>query len=117
MPVSCSLSNFRPVKIKAHRSMVILFLVYGCDNWSLVSKGEHRLRMFGNRVLREISGFGPNSVELTGERIKPHNVEFHDLYSPPDIVRVIRWRRMRWPGHVARMGDDTHTGFRWRNQE
>jgi hypothetical protein len=45
-------------------------------------KGEHRLRMFGNRVLREISGFGPNGVELTVGRIKLHNVEFHDLYFP-----------------------------------
>jgi hypothetical protein len=44
--------------------MVILFLVYGCDNWSLISKGEHRLRMFVNRMLREISGFGRNSEEL-----------------------------------------------------
>jgi predicted PP-loop superfamily ATPase len=46
--------------------MVILSLVYGCDKWSLISKREHRLRMFGNRVLREIPGFGPNGVELIG---------------------------------------------------
>jgi hypothetical protein len=60
--------------------------------------------MFGNRVLREISGFGPNSVELIGGRIKLHNVEFNDLYFQPDIVRVIKWRRMKWAGHEARMG-------------
>ena len=91
--------------------MAILFLVYGCDNWSLISKGEHRPRMFGNRVLREISGFGPNSVELIEGWIKLHNVEFHDMCSPPDIVRVIKWRRMRWAGHVARMAEHMHTGY------
>jgi hypothetical protein len=90
--------------------MFIVFLVYGCDNWSLISKGKHRLRMLGNRVLREIFGFGPNSVELKGRRIKLHNVAFHDLCSPPDMVRVIKWRRMGWAGHVARMGENMHTG-------
>ena len=62
-------------------------------------------------MLREISGFGPNSVELTGGWIKLHNVEFHDLYSPPDIVRVIKWSRVRRTGHVARMGEDIYIGF------
>ena len=60
--------------------------------------------MFGNRVLREISGFGLNSVELTGGWVKLHNVEFHYFYSPPDSVRGIKWGRVRWARHVARMG-------------
>jgi hypothetical protein len=62
---------------------------------------EHRLRVFENRVLRRI--FGPKREE-DGSWRKLHNDEFHDLYSSPNIVRVITSRRMRWAGHVARMG-------------
>ena len=58
--------------------------------------------MFENRVLRRI--FGPNTDEVTGEWRKTHNEELNDLYSSPNIVRVIKWRRMKWVGHVARMG-------------
>jgi hypothetical protein len=62
---------------------------------------EHRLRVFENRVLRI---FGPKREE-DGSWRKFHNDELHNLYSSPDIVRVIKLRRMRWVGHVARMGD------------
>jgi hypothetical protein len=55
-----------------------------------------------NRVLRRI--FGPKRDEVTGEWRKVHKYELNDLYSPPSIVRVIKSRRMRWAGHVARMG-------------
>jgi hypothetical protein len=61
---------------------------------------EHRLRVFENRVLRRV--FGPKRDEVTGERRKLHNVELNDLYSLPNIVRVVK-SRMRWAGHVARM--------------
>jgi len=64
---------------------------------------ERRLRVFESRVLRRI--FGPKRDEITGEWIKLHNGEFHDLYSSPNIIRVIKSRRMRWAGHVARMGE------------
>ena len=57
--------------------------------------------MFENRVLRRI--FGPKRDGVTGEWRKLHNEELNDLYSSPNIVRVIKWRRMRWAGHVARM--------------
>jgi hypothetical protein len=56
-----------------------------------------------NRVLRRI--FGPKRDEVTGEWRKLHNNELHDLYSSPSIIRIIKSRRMRWEGHVARMGE------------
>jgi hypothetical protein len=61
--------------------------------------------VFENRVLRR--EFGPKRDEVTGEWRKLHNEELNDLYSLPNIVRVVKSRRMRWTGHVARMGEDT----------
>jgi hypothetical protein len=70
---------------------------------------EHGLRVFENRVLRKI--FGPKREE-DGSWKKLHNYELHDLYSSPNIVRVIKSRRMMWAGHVARMGrGKVLTGF------
>jgi hypothetical protein len=63
---------------------------------------EHRLRVFENRVLRRI--FGPKREE-DGSWRKLHNDELHSLYSSPNILRVIKSRRMRWAGHVARIGE------------
>jgi hypothetical protein len=59
--------------------------------------------VFENRVLRRI--FGPKRDEVTGEWGKLHNKELHDLYSSPSIIRIIKSRRTRWAGHVARMGE------------
>jgi hypothetical protein len=68
--------------------------------------------VFENRVLRRI--FGPKRNEATGEWRRLHNEELDDLYSSPNIIRVIKSRRMRWAGHVARMGkSQVHTGFWW----
>jgi hypothetical protein len=64
---------------------------------------EHRLRVFENRVLRRI--FGPKRDEVTGEWGKLHNEELRDLYSSPSIIRIIKSRKMRLAGHVARMGE------------
>jgi hypothetical protein len=59
--------------------------------------------VFENRVLRRI--FGPKRDEVTGDWRKLHNGELQNLYSSPDIIRQIRSRRMRWAGHVARVGE------------
>jgi hypothetical protein len=64
---------------------------------------ERRLRAFENRALRRI--FGPRRDEVTGEWRKLHNEDLNELHSSPNIVWVIKSRRMRWEGHVARMGD------------
>jgi len=63
-----------------------------------------KLRVFENVVLRRI--FGTRRNEVTGEWRRMHNEELSDLYSSPNIVRVIKSRRMRWAGHVARMGEE-----------
>jgi hypothetical protein len=65
---------------------------------------EHGVRVFENRVLGGV--FGPKRDEVTGERRKLHNEELNDLYSLPNIVRVVKSKRMRWAGHVARMGEE-----------
>jgi len=70
------------------------------------------MRVFENRVLRGI--FGAKRDEVTGEWRKLHNEELNYLYCSPDIVRVMTSRRMRWEGHVARMGrGEAYSGFWW----
>src|SRR5215813_11843144 len=81
--------------------MYIFQTLYGCETWSLTLREERRVRVFENRVLRRV--FGPKRDEVTGEWRKLHNEELSDLYSLPNIVRVVKSRRMRWAGHVARM--------------
>jgi hypothetical protein len=63
--------------------------------------------VFENRVLRRI--LGAKRDEVTGGWRKLHNEELHDLYSSSSIIRIIRSRRMRWAGHVARMGENRNT--------
>jgi hypothetical protein len=62
-------------------------VLYGCENWSLTLREEHRLRVLENRVLRKM--FGPKRDELIGGWRKPHNEELHNLYSSPSIIRII----------------------------
>jgi hypothetical protein len=75
-------------------------VLYGCENLSLILREEHRQRVFENKVLRI---FVPKREKDRSWR-KLHNDELHSLYSSPDIVRAIKSRRLRWAGHVARMG-------------
>jgi len=79
-------------------------VLYGCEAWSLTLREERKLRVFEKMVLRRI--FGRRRDEVTGEWRKLHNEELNDLYSSPNIVRVIKSRRMRWAGHVACMGGE-----------
>jgi hypothetical protein len=98
---SSSLS--KNLKIEVYRNKILPVVLDGCENWSLTLREERRLKAFENRVLRTI--FGPKSDKVTGEWRKLHIEELNDLYCSPNIVRVIKSRRMEWAGHVARMGE------------
>ena len=89
-------------KVIINKTIILPMVLYGFENWSLTLMEELRLRVFANRVLRRI--FGPKRDEVIGEWRKLHNKELKDLYSSPNIVRVINSRSMRWAGHVAHMG-------------
>ena len=92
------------LKIKIYRTIILLTL-----------REERKLKVFENMVLRRI--FGPRKDEVTGEWRRLHNEELNDLYSSPNIVRVIKSRRMRWVGHVARMGEERGCiGSWWENR-
>ena len=93
----------RNLKIKIYRTIILPVVLYGCETWSLTLREKRRLRVFENMVLRRV--FGPKRDEVTGEWRRLHNKELRDLYSLPNIVRVVKSRRMRWVGHVARMGE------------
>jgi hypothetical protein len=95
-------SHIKKQKIKIYKTVILPVVLYGCETWSLTLGEEHRLRVLEKRVLRRI--FGPKREEDGWWRIL-HNDEPHSLYSSQNIVRVIKSRRMRGAGHVARMGE------------
>ena len=91
------------LKIKIYRNIILPVVLYGCEPWLLTLQEERKLKMFENMVLRRI--FGLRKDEVLGEWMRLHE-ELNDLYSLPNIVRVIKSRRMRWAGHVAHMGEE-----------
>jgi hypothetical protein len=83
------------IKIRIYKTIILSVVLCGCETWSLTLREEHRLRVFENRVLRRI--FGPKRDDETGDWRKLHN-ELYNLYSSPNIIRMIKSRRMRWVG-------------------
>jgi hypothetical protein len=92
----------KSAKIKIYRTIILLVVLYGCETWTITLREECRLRVFDSKMLRRI--FGPKRDGETGEERRLHNKELNALYSLPNIIRVIRSRRLRWAGHVAHMG-------------
>jgi hypothetical protein len=97
-------------------SIILPVVLYGRETWSLTLKEEHRLRMFEKRLLKRM--FGPKRDDVTGGWRKLHNEELHNSNFSPNIIRMIKSRRMRWAGHVARMGQGgMYIGYWWESQK
>jgi hypothetical protein len=84
------------LKIRIYKTIILPVVLYGCETWSRTLRKEHRLRVFENRVLRR--KFGPKRDEVKGGRRNLHNEELHDLYYSPNIIKIIKSRRMRLAG-------------------
>ena len=89
--------------LKIYKTIILPVVLYGCKTWSLTLREEFRLRVFENLILMRI--FWPKRDE-NGEWRRLHNEEIYSLYRSANIVRVIKSRRLRWAGHVARMEED-----------
>jgi hypothetical protein len=104
---SCLLYN--DIKIKIYRTVILPVVLYGCETWSCKLRGQHRLRVFENRVLRKI--FMSVRGRVIGEWRKLHAVELHDLYCSADSVWLIKSRK-RLLRHVMSMGRrEMHAGL------
>jgi hypothetical protein len=95
------------IKIRIYEIIILPVVVYVCETWSVTLREGHRLRL-----LRRI--FGPKRDEVKG---RLHNEELHNLYSSPGLIIIIKSRRMKWVGHVARMGENRNAcGYWWESQ-
>jgi hypothetical protein len=93
----------KTIKIRIYNTIILYVVVNGCETWSLI------MTVFENKVLRRI--FGPKRDEVTRGWRKLHNEEVHNLYSSPNILRMIKSKTMRWAGHIARMRRCIHIGY------
>jgi hypothetical protein len=98
-------NNVNRIRMSSAVNWPVVFC--GCETRSLTLREEHRLRVFENRVLRRI--FAPKRDEVTRGWRKLHNEELRNLFSSPTIIRIIKSRRMRLAGQVARMGEKRNT--------
>ena len=89
-------------KLNIHRIVILPVVLYGCETWYLILRNEHILMVFENRVLWKT--FGPKMGDITGDWVGRNNESFYDLYSSPNIIRLIK-SRMRCKGYVTRIGD------------
>jgi hypothetical protein len=98
-------SNFisKNINIKIYKAIILPVVLYGCETWSVTLREEHRLSAFNIRLLRKI--YESKWDEVTGEYRRLHKEKLYALYSFPNIILVVTSRRMRWAGHMARMGD------------
>ena len=87
-------------KVNTYKTIILPVVLYGCETCSLTLREEHRLRVFENKVLRKIFGA---KRDITGEWRKLHNAGLHAWYSSPNIIKKLKYRRLRWAGHVASM--------------
>jgi hypothetical protein len=87
MLATIEFSFYKNLKIKIYKTIVSPAVLYGCETWSLTLRKEHKLWVFQNRVLRRI--FGPKNEEVAGGWRRVHN-ELHNLYTSPNIIRVIK---------------------------
>jgi nitrous oxidase accessory protein NosD len=95
-----SSSSPKNVNNNVHRIIILPVALHGYENWSVILREEYRLRVFENRVLKKRTS---------------HDEELYDLYSSPNIIRMVKFRRLRWSGHVAGIGKgEAHTWFWWR---
>jgi hypothetical protein len=98
--------------------VILPVVLYGFETWSLTLKEKHRLRVSENRVLGRIFGPKRDEIRIIGGWREVRNEELHSLYSSPNIIRMIMSRRMKWSGHVARMGrEGMHIRFWWESQK
>jgi hypothetical protein len=88
------------IKITICETIILPTVVYGCETWSLTLKKEPRQRAFESRMMKRKTGRNRDEIEPWG---KLYNEEFNYLYFSPNIIRMIKSRRMRWEWHVARM--------------